>query len=223
MNYDQRTSDTLPLEVRQQIQREMNRARLWIRIFEGFKQLKIKPLKIVPFSLFLMVLGWLFYIVFSNRTIPILDNIIDPELFHIYDGIKIAIILLVALMLTALSAYPLGIPRLGWQSARKIENSLMMKFSSSKIRAVYCPILVSCRRVNKAPLFRMEFFSPYISLVMWKAVQEREDIPASWGYHIEGEITNGGKDNNDTRRITLHVAPGVRSTPRKAPSDPMFK
>lgn len=197
---------------------ERNRAQLRIRITEGVRQLGVCPWKNIFVAMLLAILAKPFSFILNNRTLPF-ESLIPSQFFWVYDGIKIVLIVIAFLMPLWGLIHFIGIPSMD----RKINKCLMAKFSTEDFQNAYCPILMSSRRIKGTNMVRLEFFSPYLSLGIWQATQKRANIPAGWGYHLEGRLENGGRDGNDARKIVMFTAPGAKPVNRSAPIDPLFK
>lgn len=183
------------------IERQRNRARLWRRLSNGFRELVKHPWKLAP--LFALVALCLF--VWNNRgrivftsSIPLMNTLGS------YAVETLTVLLSVIAFSTILGA--LGTPL----HAKRIEEAL--SHADIVDRYGFSPILVSRQRGKNREVTIMTFFSRGISKEKWK--QQQRAIEDVLNVHWVEDVKYGGRHNDNGNYIVLTLASGTGRTVR---------
>lgn len=171
------------------------------RLFNGFLRLFRQPWTML-FPLLLMVtvtFAW------ANRSKFALPGNISPEWEKLWQLTLSVLITLLSLLILWGTLTLLGTPRHTAQIEAALAHAGLID------RYGLCPALLSVRRVKNSSVLRLTFWSKGIQLETW-AEKERaiEDV---LNFHTVKPAAYGGRKGNDSRRIVLTLAPGVRNQP----------
>ncbi len=182
--------------------RSRNLAILYIRLFEGCKQLAklwkaaILGIAVIGFAILIQRIQGIPYAVWMPL---LLQNIFT---YLLIGGVTAAFVF-VAFWLLKLFGTP-------WRT-RSTENTLAMVFTQSDMRSG-CPVLISVDKIKGGSVIRREFYSKGIPLTRWAALQT--DLEDALDCHLLEPIQYGGKNGNNRNRIVLFTAPGAKQVER---------
>lgn len=188
-------------EIDNYIKKKRNNQEIWFRVWLGVQQLWYKPY----YNLWLLLLFAVFLFAWSNKEwfLPkqFIPTSIKPILVYCVSGFLLLALILFILVL---------LKYIGLKTARKDEGALITAFTPADLRYGH-PIMISCKKVKHTDVTVKEFYS-VIPMRRWN--EKAGDIADNMNVHLVEAISYGGKNNNNSKRIVLHTAPGVRPKDR---------
>lgn len=188
-------------EIDNYIKKKRNNQEIWFRVRLGMQQTLCKPAYIIYF----LPLFILFFFGWSKKEWLLPEQFIPSSIMPILEYC-ISALLLLALILFVLVL----LKYIGFKTAKDDEGALIIAFTPADLRYGH-PIMISCKKIKNTDVTVKEFYS-VIPMRRWN--EKAGDIADNMNVHLVEAISYGGKNNNNSKRIVLHTAPGVRPKDR---------
>ena len=173
----------------------------FLRLYLGMQQLVYRPYTSIP----VLSLVALFIIVWSNKD-KLIHLLESPELLRPLFQYSISTILVLSLIVFLFG----WLGWLGTITARRDECRLEKAFTEED-RRNGCPILIYRRKLKGTDVTARVFYSD-IPLRVW--LQRQEDIQDQFSAHFVRLPDYGGKNNDNSKLILMHMAPGRKAKDR---------